>query len=137
MTENRRNPQTERGVTPIKRTKDEKIIAALIANPTIRAASSACGVSETQIYARLRDLEFRTRYDEARRELLERNTAALQGHLAGAIETMGQICSDAGVNPQTRLSAADAIIRNSLKLTEQNDVLVRLKELEEVIHGQH
>lgn len=122
-------------MTPIKKTKDEKIIAALIANPTIRAASGACGVSETQIYARLRNPDFRSRYDEARRELLERNTAALQGHLAGAIETMGQICSDAGVNPQTRLSAADAIIRNSLKMTEQTDILTRLKELEDIVGG--
>lgn len=124
-------------MTPIKKAKDEKIIAALIANPTIRAASSACGISETQIYARLRNPEFRSRYDEARRELLERNTAALQGHLAGAIETMGQICSDTEVNPQTRLNAADAIIRNSLKLTEQTDILCRLSELEKQIGDAH
>ena len=97
----------------------------------------ACGVSETQIYARWRNPEFRSRYDEARRELLERNTAALQGHLAGAIETMGQICSNTEVSPQTRLNAADAIIRNSLKLTEQNDILVRISELEKQIGGEH
>lgn len=124
-------------MTPIKKAKDEKIIAALIANPTIRAASSACGISETQIYARLRNPEFRSRYDGARRELLERNTAALQGHLAGAIETMGQICSDAKVNPQTRLNAADAIIKNSLKLTEQTDILCRLSELERQVGNEH
>lgn len=114
----------------IKKTKDEKIIAALIANPTVRAASAACGVSESQIYARLRTPEFKARYDGARRELLERNTAALQGHLAGAIEVMGEICQNTDTAPQVRLNAADAIIRNSLKLTEQNDILTRLEALE-------
>lgn len=68
-------------------------------------------------------------------ELLERNTAALQGHLAGAIEVMGQICQDADTAPQVRLNAADAIIRNSLKLTEQNDILTRLDELERTMWG--
>lgn len=114
--------------------KDEKIIAALIANPTIRAAA-ACAISETQIYARLRIPEFKLRYDEARRELLERNTAALQARLGAAIETMGEICTDAETAPQTRLNAADAIIRNSLKLTEQFDILRRLDELEKTLSG--
>ena len=39
--------------------KDELIIAALIGNPTVRAAAAACGVSETQIYARLRNATFK------------------------------------------------------------------------------
>jgi len=94
-------------------------------------------VSETQIYARLRTPEFKARYDKARHELLERNTAALQAHLGAAIETMGQICTDQETAPQVRLNAADAIIRNSLKLTEQNDILARLDELEKQIGGEH
>lgn len=70
-------------------------------------------------------------------ELLERNTAALQGHLAGAIEVMGQICQDADTAPQVRLNAADAIIRNSLKLTETTDILARLCELEKQMEEGH
>lgn len=62
--------------------------------------------------------------------MLERNTAALQGHIAGAVEVMGEICQNADTAPQTRLNTADMIIRNSLKLTEQNDILKRLDELE-------
>lgn len=108
-----------------------------MANPTIRAAAAACKISETQLYARLRNPEFKSRYDEARRELLERNTAALQGHLAGAIEVMGEICQNTDTAPQVRLNAADAIIRNSLKLTEQNDILTRLGELEKQLGGEH
>lgn len=70
-------------------------------------------------------------------ELLERNTAALQGHLAGAIEVMGKICQDADTAPQVRLNAADAIIRNSLKLTETTDILARLCELEKQMEEGH
>ena len=51
-------------------------------------------------------------------------------YLSGAIETMASICNDLEVAPQTRLNAAESIIRNSLKLTEQADILRRLDEVE-------
>jgi len=105
-------------------------LAALISNPTIRAASQACGVSETQIYTYLRDPEFKTKYDATRRELLERNTAALQSHLGAAIQTMGDLCVDPDASAQVRLNVADAIIRNTLKLTEQTDIIGRISALE-------
>lgn len=120
--------RAKQGVSWIK--KDEIIIAALLTHPTVRAASQTCKVSEARIYARLRNPEFAEQYNTARRELLERNTAALQVYLSGAIETMASICNDLEVAPQTRLNAAESIIRNSLKLTEQADILRRLDELE-------
>lgn len=48
---------------------------------------------------------------------------------------MGEICSDTETAPQTRLNAADAIIRNTLKMTEQADILARLDELERQLGG--
>ena len=101
-----------------------------MSNPTIRAASAACGVSERQIYKRLEEPEFRARYDKARHDLLDHSTAALQGHLSAAVETMGAIVRDPEAGRQTRLNAAEAIIRNTLKLTEQGDILQRLDALE-------
>lgn len=114
----------------IKQTKDEKILAALLSSPTVRGASAVCGTSETQIYARLRNPEFKARYDKARRELLERATTALQVHLVTAIEVMGAICADVETAPQVRLNAATAIINSCLRMTEQNDILGRLDALE-------
>lgn len=110
--------------------KSELIISALISSPTIRAASEACGVSERQIYKRLAEPEFRERYDKARHDLLDHSTAALQGHLSAAVEAMGEIVRDPEATQQTRLNAAEAIVRNTLKLTEQGDILVRLDALE-------
>mgnify|MGYP003453592544 CR=1 FL=1 len=112
------------------RKNDEIILAALLSAPTVRAASEACGVSESQIYARLRNDAFKKKYDQARKELLEQNTAALQGHLGVAIETLAEIVQDGKASQQTRLNAAEAIIRNSLKLTEQTDIIARLDALE-------
>ncbi len=110
--------------------KDELIIAALISNSSLRAASAACGVGETQIRKRLRDADFKERYDQERRELLRQNTTALQGHVSKAISVIAGVMNSKTANEQTKLNAAEAIIRNSLKLTEQTEILERLDKLE-------
>ncbi len=113
--------------------KDELILAALLTNPTVRAASTACGVSETQIYARLRNPEFREKYDNARRELLEQSTAYIQGIVSEAIDKMREVMNDPDAAPQVQLNAAECITRNSLKLTEQTDILRQLAELKKAV----
>ena len=55
------------------RKNDEIILASLLSTPTIRAAAAACGVSESVIYSRLKDPEFKERYDRERREILAFN----------------------------------------------------------------
>lgn len=113
--------------------KDEVIIAALISNPTVRAASKACGVSETQIYARLRTPAFKEKYDTARREILEQSAAYIQGLVSDAIKKMHAIMNDENASQQVQLNAAEAITRNSLKLTEQADILAQLAELKKAV----
>ena len=108
------------------RKNDEIILAALLSTPTVRAAAEACGVSESVIYSRRKEPDFKDRYDRERREMLTQSAAALQTHLGAAIEAMGEIVSDKETNPQTRLNAAEAVIRNTLKLTERTVVLDRL-----------
>ena len=113
--------------------KDELIIAALLSNPTVRAASAACGVSETQIYARLRTAAFKEKYDAARREILEQNTAYIQGMVSEAIQKMRDVMNDPDASQQVQLNAAEAITRNSLKLPEQADILAQLAELKKAV----
>ena len=114
--------------------KDEVIIAALLSNPTVRAASKACGVSETQIYARLRSPAFKKKYDDARRELLQQSTAYIQGIVSEAIQKMRDVMNDPNASQQVQLNAAEAITRNNLKLTEQTDVLAQLAELKKAVY---
>lgn len=109
--------------------KDERIIAALISNPTVKAAAAACGTSETQIYARLRTPAFKRKYDAARREMLAQCTAYIQGMVSDAITKMRQIMNDPDAAPQVQLNAAETIARNCAKLTEQTDILAQLDEL--------
>lgn len=116
-----------------KERKDELVLAALLSNPTVRAAATACQMSETQIYARLRTPAFKERYDNARRELLAQSTAYLQAITGEALQKMYEIMKNPDVAPQVQLNAAQAIASNSLKMTEQADILATLAELKKVV----
>lgn len=109
--------------------KNELIISSLISTTSVRAAAKVCGISETQIYARLRDPAFKKQYDDARREMLEQSTAYVQGIVGEALQKMYEIMNDENAAPQIQLNAAEAIVRNSIKLTEQNDIIGQIAEL--------
>lgn len=113
-----------------KKVKDEIVVAALITQPSVREASKACGLSETQIYQRMKDPIFSKLYKEARRDLLAGCTVAMQSQLGQAVETMAQIMKDEKTPAQTRLQAAESIVRNSLKLNERTDIEERLEAIE-------
>ena len=113
--------------------KNELIISSLISTTSVRAAAKVCGVSETQIYARLRDPAFKKQYDDARRELLKATAASIQNRLGEALEIIYNVASDTEAAPQVRANAAEAFIRNSLKISEQVDVLEEIDKLKKAV----
>ena len=112
---------------------DEKIIAALMATATNAEAAQVAGLSQTQLYHRMRSDVFKRKLAEARGRLLDGATAALQARMGEAVDTMTKVMHDPETPAQTRLNAAEAILRNSLKLSERNDILSRLEVLERLM----
>ena len=108
---------------------DEKLITALLTAPNIRAASKICGLSESAVYSRMRKPKFRAMYNDRRTHLMEESYNVLLQHLHSAVNTMGSLAATAQ-NEQTRLNAAEAIIRCGLRLNEQLDIMRRLEALE-------
>lgn len=127
-----------KGVQKLSRKKiaDEAVIAALITHPSVREASKACGLSETQIYARMKDPDFSKLYREARRDVLSGCTSALQSRMSQAVEVLAETMSDKKVAPQVRVNAANSIFQHGIRLTEQIDVIERLESLERMMEDQ-
>lgn len=128
--QNGTTPQKEENGLKGKKIKDEIVVAALITKPSVREASKACGLSETQIYQRMKEPGFAKLYREARRDLLAGCTVAMQSQLGQAVETMAEIMKDEKTPAQTRLAAAESFVRNALKLNEQTDFAERLEAIE-------
>ena len=108
---------------------DEKVLSALITAPNIRTASKICGLSESGIYARLRKPQFKALYDTRRLMLLDDCYGQLLQHISSAVETLGELAKSAS-SEQVRLNASESIIRCSLRLNEEINVLRRLEALE-------
>lgn len=112
---------------------DEKILAALMASTTNAEAAKSAGLSLTQFYNRMRSADFRAKLAEARARLLDGATAALQARMGEAVDTMAEVMHDSDAPAQTRLNAADALLRNALRLSERADIADRLAELERIV----
>jgi hypothetical protein len=108
----------------------ERAIIALLSEPTLRAAASSAGVSESTLWRWLRDPNFRIAYRRARQEVLERATTRLAALVDAAVEALGEIVADRAVSPNVRVSAASRIIEFALKATEIEEVQARLERLE-------
>ena len=110
--------------------KQQKVLAALLREPTQKAAAASTGVSDRQIREYLSKPEFQEAYRQALSQLvLEASFQARRGY-AQALDALREIVTDTGQPPAARISAARSLLEYGLKLTEQADILAKLDELE-------
>ena len=93
-------------------------------------AAEKLGCTPVTISHRVNNPEFRKKYDEARAGLVTSTRNMLQRSTCDAVSTMVAIMQDERASQQTRLNAAEAILKHSARYTEIGDVLERIKALE-------
>lgn len=111
--------------------KNDKIIIALLENPTITAASKASGISEATIYRRLAEPDFKKAYDARRRQVVEVACGALQNRLSEAVDALSDIMNDGKASKMARAQAARTVLEYGIKTLETLDILPRLEALQE------
>ena len=111
-----------------KQTNKEKALSALLNSPSIREASKQSGLSEETIYRYLKDVEFKTEYQAARRRIFEQNIFKLQSLHDEAVETLQRNLNCE--NPSVEVRAAQIIIEGNRKDFETLNILERLETLE-------
>ena len=114
-----------------KRLADEEIIAALIAEGSIKGAAASLKCTTRTLYERMKKPEFKQLYSQAKGEVLKAATAKLQGNLCGAIDTLNEIMTDPEAPKQTRVNSAVSILQYAARFTETTDILERLEAVEE------
>lgn len=113
--------------------KQQKALLALLAHPTKEKAAAAAGITSKTLRGYLSDPEFQAEYRKAFAGLVEDATRQAQQAIAPALSTLREVVEDSGESPQFRISAARSILEYSLKLTEQNDILSKLQDLEKAV----
>ena len=109
---------------------DERILSALIACGSVRAAAKSVNISEGTVRNRLADPAFRVKYDKMRGDLLQEATAGLTAKLESATATMAEIMEDTENAASVRLAACDALLRNCLKYFSVAEIERRIAALE-------
>jgi len=97
---------------------NEELISTLLTHGTIREASQVLGISERTIYNMMSEREFCVMYEGIQATLLNNSVTLLQNRISEAINTIGDIMNDKEVNPQTRLQAAQTILKNGFSMQE-------------------
>ena len=102
-----------------KNVSDETIIAALLANGTIKAAAAAAGVSERTVYDRMNTGDFQALYKAAKADLIRAAVFSLNGKINAAIDTVAAIMEDESNNVAVRLQAAQTILNNAGRFAQR------------------
>lgn len=106
-------------------------MAALLICGTVKEAAESAGVSLGTVYSRLKNEEFFTEYQNRKDAAINEATAQLVSTLALAVKTVNDILLDPKTASQIKLNAAQLILTNTLKYTEQVTLLRRVEKLEE------
>ena len=112
------------------RVADERIIAALLQHSTNREAAESVGLTEAQLYNRMKSEPFKAKLSEAKAKVLQAAAASASGRIGEALAVMLDVMSNTKNAPQIRLNAADGVLRNSLRLIDAADVQARIERLE-------
>ena len=109
--------------------KEEAFLAALLTEPTVQAAAKAVGISEATAWRWMQRPDFKARYQQARRELVEAAIGKLQKAATQAVDTLAEIAA-AGEKESARVQAAKGLLELCLKACEVEDLARRIEELE-------
>lgn len=113
--------------------KRQKALLALLTSPTREKAAATAGITSKTLRTYLADPEFQAEYRKAFSELLEDAVRQGQQSMAPALQVLREIAGNGRETGQVRVSAARSLLKYSLRLTEQLDLLQRLEELEKVV----
>ena len=108
--------------------KEEQAILALLARPTIGEVASAVGIGDATLRRWLGRPDFRDRYREARRQVLEGAIASLQQAAGEAATTLRALLK--AESESVRLGAARAILDQATKGADLLDLEARIAALE-------
>ena len=109
---------------------DERVIAALLANPTQKAAANAAGVHENTITRLLQRDDFQQKLRDARQHMMASTLDRLQAINGQAIDTLAAVMSSSKSPASAKVSAARTTLEMSLRIIEIVDVTERLAAIE-------
>lgn len=116
--------------TSTKVRQRERLILALLQQPSLEKAASSIGISTVTAWRISKTPEFQEEYRKARRETFSQSVARLQHATGAAVSTLLKVMVDQDSPPASRVRAADCVLDHAAKAIELEDIEARVAELE-------
>lgn len=120
----------------MKKIPDEKMLEALLSCGSVRKAAAALGCSPATVRNRLKDTAFRQRYDEERGNVLADATEQMKSKVTAAVDTLHAVMTDENCAASVRVSAADSLLRHTLRFVEVTELADRISALERLTESE-
>jgi hypothetical protein len=109
--------------------REEAALAALLSEPTIRAAAEKAGIGESTLLRWMSEPEFKARYRASRRSVVESAIGRLQQAATQAVDALTRNLT-CGI-PPVEVGAARAVLDQALRAVELVDLAERVEQLEQ------
>jgi hypothetical protein len=123
------NPGTSAGRKRSPKT-DDKLVLALLQQPTLDKAAAAAGISTATAWRRTQDPEFQDQLRKARREAFSQSVGRLQQAGPAAVNTLLRVMADPAAAAASKVRAASQVLEISVRAMELDDLEGRIARLE-------
>lgn len=106
----------------LKLVKQEALLTALLTERTYAAAARQAGISESTLYRRLADPEFRRAFESARQDLFAKAHEEMQSHAFDAVAALVTVARS-GRRDRDRIRASDSLLMHGWKGMVRADLL--------------
>jgi len=113
-----------------KRNIDQKLLLALACGASVESAARQVGVSESTVYRRLAEDEFKQRLLNLRADMVQRTAGTLTAAGTEAVKALLGLLQPATPHA-TRLGAARAVLELGVKIREAAELEARIAALEQ------
>jgi hypothetical protein len=110
--------------------KKEIALAALMADPNIKRAAEATGVSERTLHRWLDEPAFMAAFRKARRQAFGVAISLTQKYAPLAVNELAKIIMDKSTPPTAKVAAITTMLKFSRESLELDDLATRLEALE-------
>ena len=111
--------------------KNSKFIDTYLSSKNMTETCKKLDITRSTAYRYLKEDIVKAEIDKRRGELINDTTLYLQGSLQECSKILMDIIKDPKTSPQVKINAINSIFSNCNKLTETNDILVKIASIEE------
>lgn len=116
--------------------KQIQFIDSYLSNKNITETCKKLNISRNTAYNYLKNDRVKAEITKRRNEVINDTTFYLQDNLKECSKILMEIIKSPNTTPQIKINAINSIFSNSYKLTETNDILTKIADIEEQLSKQ-